>query len=102
MNTSTARRIASLGLVSAAATFALAAPATAGPIPPDPVPLHYGQGVDAAPASTGTGSSTTTVSASGTEWAQVGYGAAGGVALFAAGAAGFVMLRRHQHLPHHA
>lgn len=101
MNSSTTRRIASLGLVSAAATVALAAPATARPIPPDPVPRHYSQGVDAAPVTSDTGSSTT-VSASGTEWAQIGYGAAGGVALFAAGAAGFVMLRRRQHLPHHA
>lgn len=99
MNSTTTRRIVSLGLVSAAATFALAAPATAGPIPPDPIPQHYGQGID--PTSTNDTSSNT-VSASGTEWAQVGYGAAGGVALFAAGAAGVVMLRRRQHLPHHA
>jgi len=101
MNTNT-RRIASLGLVSAAAAFALAAPATAGPIPPDPMPGHYGQGID--PTSGGHTSSNTinAVSTSGTEWAQVGYGAAGGVALFAAGAAGVVLLRRRQHLPHHA
>lgn len=99
MNTTT-RRIASLGAVSAAATFALAAPATAGPIPPDPIPHHYGQGLD--PASSNDTGGSTTVSAAGTEWAQVGYGAAGGVALFAAGAVGVVMLRRRQHLPHHA
>jgi hypothetical protein len=95
------RRIASLGLVSAAATFALAAPATAGPIPPDPIPQHSGQGVIPTRASSDLARGTT-VTTSGTEWAQVGYGAAGGVALAAVGAAGVVMLRRRQHLPHHA
>ena len=87
--------------MSAAASFALAAPATAGPIPPDPIPRHAGQGVIPGTNNPDTGSSNL-VSASGTDWAQVGYGAAGGVALFAAGAAGFVMVRRRQHLPHHA
>jgi hypothetical protein len=101
MNTSTTRRIASLGLVSAAATLAFAAPATARPLaPPDVAPQHAGQGYQPASNSSGTGGSTITTSS--TDWAQVGYGAAGGIALFAAGAAGFVVVRRRQHVPHHA
>ena len=97
MNTTT-RRIAGLGLASAAATFALAAPATAMPINPDG--QHAGQGANPNASTSSQG----TVSTSTTEWAQVGYGAAGGVALFAAGTAGLVMIRRrqHLHLPHHA
>ena len=95
---STTRRIASLGLASAAVTFALAAPATAMPI--NPLDQHAGQGINPN-AST---SLQSTASTSTTEWAQVGYGAAGGVALFAVGTAGLVMIRRrqHLHLPHHA
>jgi hypothetical protein len=101
MITSTTRRIASIGLVSAAATVALAAPATARLVPPpDMAPQHAGQGYNPASGNGGTGGST--AASSSTDWAQIGYGAAGGIALFAAGAAGVVLVRRHQHLPHHA
>ena len=115
--TPTTRRIASLGLASAAVTLALAGTATAAVQPHDPAlgfnlqgssgdtthqqhdvlgNGHFtgGSGANPAPASS--------VDESNWEWAQVGYGAAGGVALFAAGAAGVVILRRRQQLPHHA
>jgi hypothetical protein len=100
MNSTTVRRLAGLGLATAATTVALAAPATAGPVPPPDVQVqHAGSGY--APGG-GSGSTSTPAASSGTDWAQIGYGAAGGVALFAAGAAGVIMIRRHQHLPHHA
>lgn len=91
----TTRRLAGLGLASAAATLALAAPANAviPPGPASPTGPH---------SATSTASSSVATVASSTDWAQVGYGAAGGIALAAAGAAGVMLVRRHQHLPHHA
>lgn len=92
MNTTT-RRLAGLGIASAAATVALAAPANA-VLPPGPAaPTH--------PFGSTTSSSDVTVS-SGTDWAQIGYGAAGGVALAAAGITSVMVLRRRQRLPYHA
>jgi hypothetical protein len=92
------RRLAGLGLACAAAAVALAAPATAAVLPHDPAVRAHLHGTDPA-AQVGAPARATSVSA--WDWAQFGYGAAGGVVLFAAGAAG-VVVRQHQHLPHHA
>jgi hypothetical protein len=99
MNTTT-RRLAGLSLASAAATVALAAPATAMPKAPSDVSQHHGPGL-VLPSGHNATSDNLTVAGSGTDWAQIGYGAAGGVALAAAGVAGIILVRRQHHLPHH-
>jgi hypothetical protein len=119
----TARALAGLTIASAAVTVALAAPANAMPVPepspspaPAPAPVnvspaghgvhrHWPAGHPAHSASTSTGSqtvaSTQTSDGSGVDWAQVGYGAIGGIALTTAAGATLIVVRRRQHLPNH-
>jgi hypothetical protein len=95
MKLSTISRLASAAVVTGISTVAFATPAHA--MVPDPP----GYGSDGSTSS----SSGSTISDNGTNWSLLGAEAATGVAILGAGAAGFVLVRRHNHhthLPHAA
>lgn len=91
----TISRLASAVAVTGISTVAFAVPANA--MVPDPP----GYGSDPS-SSSYTGSTTQN---DGTNWSLIGAEVAGGVAIVGAGAAGFILIRRHNHhthLPHAA
>jgi hypothetical protein len=93
MKLSTISRLASAAVVTGISTLAFAAPAQA--MVPDPQTFE-------APASSTSG---TTIVDDGTNWSLIGAEVAGGIAIVGAGAAGVIMIRRHNHhthLPHAA
>lgn len=94
MKLSTISRLGSAVAVTGISTLAFAAPAHA--MVPDPP----GYGSDSSYSSGGSA----TVD-NGTNWSLISAEAAGGIAIVGAGAAGFVLIRRHNHhthLPHAA
>jgi hypothetical protein len=110
MNT-TARALAGLTVASAAVTVALAGPASATPWGPMDQPGGEqptgGHGVHghaaAATSSSGTPApqtSTVVPDDPNVDWAQVAYGAAGGIAMTTAAGATLILVRRRQHLAH--
>jgi hypothetical protein len=93
MKLSTISRLASAAVVTGISTLAFAAPAQA--MVPDPQTFE-------APGSSTSG---TTAADDGTNWSLIGAEAAGTVAIVGAGAAGFILIKRHNHhthLPHAA
>ena len=124
MNTTT-RTLAGLSIASAAVTVALVAPANAMPVPApvDPPAAGHGvhrhlptevqgsmrnarvaeyQSVNEARTRPPAATSTLITDDSNVDWAQVAYGAAGGIALTTAAGASLILLRRRQHLPSHS